>query len=287
MSLAPKLSTGDGKGKVSRSNQAADVDSRHCAISSFARRDTLYYSAPAVRDADAFIITCTVSSDACPPAGAWLNLYRALPSNVSPVTNSLPAQGARWTGSDGGWKGVAGGNGAMTGARKLVPKTVVDSFASLFDDETYSDVEFWLPSRSKRSRKVQDKHTPMEGGQHDIGHEPTTINMTTTTTAQSVSPPLAVASSSTSLSNDAELLTESPEKHSVRSADAGQMTQSSTISAPSLKIPHSHYRKIWANKKILLRGEFFEDLLSGTFSEGNDPPVSRLEGDYFNLFNFL
>lgn len=32
-----------------------------------------------------------------------------------------------------------------------------------------------------------------------------------------------------------------------------------------------------------MRGEFFKDLLSGTFPEGNDPPVSKLEGDDFNL----
>ncbi|GHJ88399.1 hypothetical protein NliqN6_4801 [Naganishia liquefaciens] len=236
---------------------------------SFARRDTLYYLAPAVREADAFVITCTVSSNACPPAGAWLNLYSALPSNASPTANALPAQSERWTGSEGGWKGVAGGNGAVTGARKLVPKAVVDSFASLFDDETYSDVEFWLPSRSSRYRNAQNTSTLKNGVRQEDDNERTTTNTTTTTIAQ-IGPPLASTSPSASPLSEAEPQEQSTMTRPMQRTSAAETT--STHSNHPLTVPQRHFRKIWANKKILMRGEFFKDLLSGTFSEGNDPP---------------
>jgi hypothetical protein len=193
--------------------------------------------------------------------------------------NALPAQSERWTGSEGGWKGVAGGNGALAGARKLVPKVVVNSFGSLFNDETYSDVEFWLPSRRRRNKKAQGEATAMEGVEQESGHEFATTNTTTITATQLTSPKILGTSPSNSLSNDGELLGDRPpaKKLAASPSESEATRPDADSAAPVISESTSHnpyYRKIWANKKILRRGDFFKDLLSGGFSEGNDPPVS-------------
>lgn len=206
--------------------------------------------------------------------------------------NALPAQSERWTGSEGGWKGVAGGNGALAGARKLVPKVVVNSFGSLFNDETYSDVEFWLPSRRRRNKKkAQGEVAAMEGVEQESNHEFATTNTTTNTTITTTHLPSSKVlgtSPSNSLSNDGELLGDRPPATKFASSTSGCETTrpdaESAAPGTSSSPPHNpYYRKIWANKKILRRGDFFKDLLSGGFSEGNDPPVGTQSERDFRL----
>lgn len=171
----------------------------------------------------------------------------------------------------------------MAGARKLVPKSVVNSFGSLFDDETYSDVEFWLPTRRRRGRKA---HARGESERQDLSREMAshvkeqefaTTNTTTTTVVHSTSPVISTGTSlTTSLSNDAEMLSiASPSNTSEPiPTEQAMVIEQPEVSTPRATSADPYYRKIWANKKILRRGEFFSDLLFGGFAEGNDPPVS-------------
>lgn len=268
--------------EVSLSNTGCNISLICDHPSSFARRDTLFYGAPTVRANDSFTVTCTVSSGACPPAGTWLNLYGNLPSTASTPANAFASSGAGWKGSEGGWKGLDGGNGAMAGARKLVPKSVVNSFGSLFDDETYSDVEFWLPTRRRRGRKSRVRG---ESERQDLSRELatqvkeqefTTTNTTTTAVVPFTSPIITSGTAlTTSLSNDTEMLSVTSPSNTSEPIPTEQAmaTEQPEVSTPRAPPADPYYRKIWANKKILRRGEFFSDLLFGGFAEGNDPPV--------------
>lgn len=181
----------------------------------------------------------------------------------------------------------------MAGARKLMPKMVVNSFGSLFNDETYSDVEFWLPSRRRKYKKVLGEAAAVDGVQQESGHEFAKTNTTTTTTSAQVTSPMLLGNSpSTSLSNDAELHGDSPTKQFstlTGAVDATQLAGGDLHPAGSSpgNASNAYYRKIWANKKILRRGEFFKDLLSGSFSEGNDPPVSQFAWTQLRLPQLL
>ncbi|KAJ9106283.1 hypothetical protein QFC21_001428 [Naganishia friedmannii] len=253
-------------------------------VKSFARRDTLFYQAPPiVRQMDCFVISCTVSSGACPPAGSWLNMYGALPTSVSPSSNAFAASGAGWKGAEGAWKGVSGGNGAIAGARKLLPKSIVDSVGSLFDDEAYSDVEFWLPVRRRtRSEDNARGETHAEDRLTDSIHqEQEGDSMATTTNTIAGAPNVTDVAPgnlfASATSTDADFATHSssqvtkPHSSSDPEDVKPTVTMASSPTSP-LRASNPYYRKIWANKKILRRGEFFGDLLFGGFTEGADPP---------------
>jgi hypothetical protein len=78
----------------------------------FARRDAVYYASPIVRKADAFLITCTISSSPVP--------VNRIPTPVS--------------------------------SQISVPSFLIDTIGSLLNDPAHSDVEFLLPHRGRGLR---------------------------------------------------------------------------------------------------------------------------------------
>lgn len=78
----------------------------------FARRDLIYYQNNSVRNSDAFIITCRISSSPTP-----------VPIETTPT------------------------------AYRSVPTKLVKVIGSLLDDPVYSDVEFVLCQRARKSEQ--------------------------------------------------------------------------------------------------------------------------------------
>jgi len=227
---------------------------------SFAKRSTLYYNAPtAVRETDSFVITCTVSANSGPPAGAWLG-YNITPStwqmdpDVAAFTytpKGFEASGSGWRGSEGAWKGVGGGNGAMAGERMVVPKELVDAVARTFDREVYSDVEFVLPDR-KRRKVVSEGHSEAVNTR---GYVSTDVGASTLSTSPSA--PFTLPGNT---------LGEATPPAETR--DDQQQRQQQQQRRDGIKT-------IWANKEFLRRSEYFESMLEGGFSEtAGASPVS-------------
>lgn len=212
-------------------------------------------------------------------------MYGALPTGVSPSTNTFTASGAGWKGAEGAWKGIGGGNGAIAGARKLLPKSIVDSVGSLFDDEAYSDVEFWLPIRKRRRSEGDNrKETREEDRLTDSIHREEESDSMITAMMVGTSHFTAPAPGSlfgNATSTDADFATHSASQlnkphDSPDTSDIGPSVVKTSPPTTPVPVSNPFYRKIWANKKILRRGEFFGDLLFGGFTEGADPPVSDL-----------
>ncbi|KAJ9109870.1 hypothetical protein QFC19_001849 [Naganishia cerealis] len=215
-------------------------------------------------------------------------MYGALPSGASPSSNAFAVSAADWKGSEGAWKGVVGGNGAIAGARKLVPRSVVASFGSLFNDEAYSDVEFWLPVRGRRkSETVARNGIQAEDGltnsihqKHDHDFMATTTNTIAgvpNTNAVAVGNSLVGGTSTDagSIAHPPSQTTKLHETWDAKEKPGGVMDSSPTTPFPAptpAPARDPYYRKIWANKKILRRGEFLSDLLFGGFTESLDPP---------------
>jgi hypothetical protein len=234
---------------------------------SFAKRNTLYYNAPsAVRESDSFIITCTVSANSGPPAGAWLgynisnSTWQTDPGSpgYTYAPKGFEASGSGWRGSEGGWKGVGGGNGAMGGERKVVPKELVDAVARTFDREVYSDVEFVLPERKRRKVVVagRDSTVPQDvtragagtGSNTLAGHVSTDAGMNLNILSSSPSATFGMPGQGHTL-GEATPPTETREEAQAKAqGDKG-------------------YKTIWANKEFLRRSEYFESMLEGGFSE--------------------
>jgi hypothetical protein len=234
---------------------------------SFAKRNTLYYNAPsAVRESDSFIITCTVSANSGPPAGAWLgynisnSTWQTDPGSpgYTYAPKGFEASGSGWRGSEGGWKGVGGGNGAMGGERKVVPKELVDAVARTFDREVYSDVEFVLPERKRRKVIVAGRNsTPPQdvtragagtGSNTLAGHVSTDAGMNLNILSSSPSATFGMPGQGHTL-GEATPPTETREEAQAKAqGDKG-------------------YKTIWANKEFLRRSEYFESMLEGGFSE--------------------
>jgi hypothetical protein len=219
---------------------------------SFAKRDVLYYSAhPTVRSSDYFVVTCTVSCVAGPPAGAWLGM------NVPPATWALEggadqgafvyspsgfeAGGSGWRGSEGGWKGIGGGNGAMGGDRRLVPRSLVDAVARTFNKPPYSDVEFILPARRRGLEEEEDVHDDRLQATSAAG------NMTTDP-------------------GQGTLFSTSPVAGTLGPA-LGEASPSRLSFAKQSQRGDPPYRRIFANKEILRRSEYFEYMLEGGYKE--------------------
>lgn len=245
--------------------------------SSFARRDTLYYSAPAmIRTTDAFLIVCTVASAPTPPAGAWLGLPApTIPySGVGP-TSAFSTSGTGWTGSEGNWRGVGGGATLSAGERRIVPKALVNAFGELFDDELYSDIEFIIPSRRRRasgdqSRRVQivsegERERDGSGGPNDTSQQ---------VGGSFLNSPTSTDAGSNATNSNAGTTTGNFPGSVSPSLSSGQTHQTAEVLVPpgsydnvTQETRRGGYRKIFANKKILRRSEYFEAMFEGGFSE--------------------
>lgn len=77
-------------------------EARNWGWQSFARRSDVYYNNMAVRHADAFVISCTITHT---------------PSKPAPAPQAVVQ-------------------------KRLMPLELVNAFAGMFDDPTYSDVKF-------------------------------------------------------------------------------------------------------------------------------------------------
>lgn len=77
-------------------------EARNWGWQSFARRVDVYYNNMAVRHADAFVISCTITHT---------------PSKPAPAPQAVVQ-------------------------KRLMPLELVNAFAGMFDDPTYSDVKF-------------------------------------------------------------------------------------------------------------------------------------------------
>lgn len=102
----------------------------------FAKRDQLFLH-PAVVQADAFVIVCTISAQPQLPAGYWLGLSlppRTLTTGTtgSAINTSLGL--GSWAGGDGANGGVAGGTMAAGGPKRVVPRDLVSAVGDMLDD---------------------------------------------------------------------------------------------------------------------------------------------------------
>lgn len=107
----------------------------------FAKRDQLF-THQTVREADSFLVVCTIQAQSQPPAGFWLGM--GIPPSVTFVSPNTVVSGrtvgsagglSAWSGGDGASGGVAGGTAAGGGARRVVPRDLINSVGALLDDQ--------------------------------------------------------------------------------------------------------------------------------------------------------
>jgi hypothetical protein len=167
-----------------------------------------------------------------------------------------------WSGSSGGWKGIAGGNGAMATqqARKLVPKSLVDSFGGLCDDPAYSDVAFLLPSRSNRSKRIPEE---ARAG-IETSRDASPFSEHAAQTDETTSPTTVVGSFG--LDN---VMAQPPGFLPTTSVPDDSTGREGMSSRQQPKTHSTRYRKVYAIKKMLRRSDYFVGMFDSGFSEGS------------------
>ncbi len=158
---------------------------------------------------------------------------------------------------------------AVTQARKLVPKNLVESFGGLCDDPMYSDVVFLLPVRPGK----------------ELDHA-ALVEMGGTSVTRDASPFASHAAETDETSPQAEpsatgnlTLTASGDQHGGPTVGLTQHGHSK-----------SRFKKVYAIKKILRRSEYFVGMFDSGFSES---AIGRAEDDdaemavSFNVYNHL
>lgn len=237
-----------------------------------------------VKAADAFLVCCTVASYPTPPAGFWLAPH-AVPSSASlslaPSPSSANPAGApppapAWAGSAGGWKGLAGGNGAMAtdGARALVPRSLVGAFGGLFNDPAYSDVAFLLPRRQRERNETRMRRAQWTRAAATAGAAGDEANTSRTASSDNLVSAGGAHEAQTDNASTFVALSSAPEEVQAASSArgeasaAGQSGFMTTRTRAGGSKGEPKYHKVWAIKKVLRRADYFVGMLDSGFAEG-------------------